>query len=236
MNKPVLDTKTEFLKKETSFYSGKLVTFLCEYSIEDFSDELFTLLHESIPESILSSVKKRKAEFLAGRLMAQKVLRHLNSTSTHVGIGKQRNPIWPDGFIGSITHNNDTAICLAGLESELKYIGIDIENLIESNMVEEIKSTIISPKEEVTLRKANLNFPKAFTLAFSAKESLFKALYSTVGDFFDFSAAEVCYFSIEDSFLELVLLQDLHPQLCAGRKFKAYFRTINDCVYTYIIE
>jgi enterobactin synthetase component D len=230
------DTGIEFIRKETLLVSNHLTTFLCEYSIKYFSDDLFEQLDISTPTTILNSVQKRRAEFLAGRIAAKNMLKHLKSDSTDVKIGEQRNPVWPKGYIGSISHTSNLALCSAGLVKEYKYIGIDLENWIDAYTIEQIKDTILSSKEESILRKTDIDFEKAFTLVFSAKESLFKALYSKVGHFFDFSVAEVYRVSLSEGAFELVLLQDLHPSLKSGRKFKGYFQTINESVFTYIVE
>lgn len=66
------------------------------------------------------------------------------------------------------------------------YLGIDLEKKLSKECVIEIKSSIISLDEENLILKSKLSFEDAFTLIFSAKESLFKALYPSVRAYFDF--------------------------------------------------
>ena len=76
----------------------------------------------------------------------------------------------------------------------------------------------------------------AFTLIFSAKESLFKALYPHVGDYFDFSAAEVVEINGNVGHFTIKLAQQLTSALKEGMTFKGYFDINADDVTTYIVE
>ncbi|HAT1617377.1 TPA: 4'-phosphopantetheinyl transferase superfamily protein, partial [Raoultella ornithinolytica] len=55
-------------------------------------------------------------------------------------------------------------------------VGIDIENVLTLALAEELESSIISAAERGVLKASGLPFELALTLAFSAKESGFKAL------------------------------------------------------------
>lgn len=90
------------------------------------------------------------------------------------GIGKNRQPIWPDGLYGSISHCGNTAIAIVARTP----VGIDIEAIFSPQLADELASHIASEEELAVLRASALPFPLALTLAFSAKESAFKA-YST---------------------------------------------------------
>ena len=74
----------------------------------------------------------------------------------------------------------------------------------------EIQDSIIFNNEKEYLQKSELSLVEAFTLTFSAKESLFKALYSSVGDYFDFSAAKITKLSVKDKSSHQKLVEMLH--------------------------
>lgn len=94
-------------------------------------------------------------------------------------------------MLGSIAHIKDIALCATVSNNSVYFIGIDIESYIGIETVELIKYSIINTKEECFLLQLPLSFPKAFSLVFSAKESIFKALYPKVGRHFDFSSARI---------------------------------------------
>jgi enterobactin synthetase component D len=54
-------------------------------------------------------------------------------------------------------------------------VGVDIERRFTPQLAAELESSIISPAEKTALLRSGLPFPLALTLAFSAKESGFKA-------------------------------------------------------------
>ena len=83
-------------------------------------------------EEILSprAVKKRRDEFLLGRAACHSALKQLGIASPPPVLkGSFREPIWPEGYIGSITHSSDIAICAACPEGRAHGIGVDIESL-----------------------------------------------------------------------------------------------------------
>jgi 4'-phosphopantetheinyl transferase EntD len=105
----------------------------------------------------------------------------------------------------------------------------------------EIKSSIITLDEEAvltehTMKENSLNFSQAFTLAFSAKESLFKALYPSVGYYFDFSVANITQFNSESNSFTLVLTEDLTAELTKGTEFNGFFQQIEQQVLTLIAQ
>jgi len=145
-----------------------------------------------LPNEMLNAVKKRKAEFLAGRYSAKQLARALKisrADSIEVKVGLHREPIWPLGLKGSITHNSSTAICLMSKSPQVCSLGIDIETIISEDLVGDISSLVCNKQEVQLLLSQEINKRKAITLIFSAKESIFKALYSKVGEYFDFNEA-----------------------------------------------
>lgn len=142
----------------------------------DFEPNTFTpgdLLWLPHHAELAHTGKKRQTEHLAGRIAAVHALRAFGEKSVP-GIGKNRQPIWPDGLYGSISHCGNTAIAIVARTP----VGIDIEAIFSPQLADELASHIASEEELAVLRASALPFPLALTLAFSAKESAFKA-YST---------------------------------------------------------
>jgi enterobactin synthetase component D len=214
----------------------KLILFRCDFNSSCYRDDLFDILRISFPSALKNSVSKRRAEFLAGRYAASFALHKLGFNSSEIRIGKHRSPVWPDGIVASITHTKNTVVCAAAYERDIHFLGIDLENWLAYETIKEIKSNIILTNEEELLLKSCIGFEKAFTLTFSAKESLFKALYPSVGYYFDFTAAEITHISLRKKTFELILRQNLTPQLTAGTRFSGHFDFDLACIQTLIAE
>ena len=81
--------------------------------VAGFDDAMFAQAGVGRPASIMKAVVKRRAEFFYGRLRAQAPLAALGFNGVTVGTGAMREPLWPEGVIGSITHSGDLAAAIA---------------------------------------------------------------------------------------------------------------------------
>lgn len=77
-----------------------------------------------------------------------------------------------------------------------------------------------------------IGLEKAFTLTFSVKESLFKALFPVVGYYFDFTAAEIIDISLKQRTFDLVLRKALTSKLTSGTLYKGHFKFDSHSVLT----
>ena len=114
--------------------------------------------------------RKRQAEHLAGRIAAVYALREVGEKQPPA-ISDQRQPLWPTPWFGSISHCAQRALAVIADRP----VGVDIEHRFTPQMAAELEDSIISPTEKTALLRSGLPFPLALTLAFSAKESGFKA-------------------------------------------------------------
>ncbi|MCG5127180.1 enterobactin synthase subunit EntD [Enterobacter mori] len=141
--------------------------------------------------------RKRKADHLAGRLAAAYAL----NERTIPGIGPSGEPLWPDGISGSITHSGTQAMAVVAPYPAL--IGIDSEAILAENEAREIKDGIIDAQEERVLSRSGYPFALTLTLVFSAKESLFKALFPKVKSYMGFDSARITMLDKETLMLAL---------------------------------
>ncbi|HCL6629211.1 TPA: enterobactin synthase subunit EntD [Citrobacter amalonaticus] len=114
--------------------------------------------------------RKRKAEHLAGRIAAVHALRELGHKNVP-GMGEQRQPLWPQGLFGSISHCATTALAVVSRQP----VGVDREEIFTPQIAAELANSIVSEAEKARLAESGFPFEQALTLAFSAKESAFKA-------------------------------------------------------------
>ncbi|WP_258328642.1 enterobactin synthase subunit EntD [Citrobacter farmeri] len=116
--------------------------------------------------------RKRKAEHLGGRIAAVHALREWGHKNVP-GIGEQRQPLWPGGLFGSISHCATTALAVVSHQP----VGVDREEIFTPQIAAELADSIVSETEKARLAGSGLAFEQALTLAFSAKESAFKATH-----------------------------------------------------------
>lgn len=228
---------TSFFEDEGVFElqnASGVACYQCVFDDSYYEDLLFVQHGIEYDSSLHSAVRKRKSEFLAGRYAAQQIMKKLGVEKVNIRIGEHRSPVWPDPFIGSITHTARQAICAVARHIDYQYIGIDLENWITLDVGKAIKDSIIQPSEEKILSALPLLFEQALTLAFSAKESLFKALYPFVGDYFAFDAAEIYQVEMHSDTFHLKLTRNLTTSLTKGQVFTGHFLMSQDTVFTYI--
>ncbi|MCS5959830.1 enterobactin synthase subunit EntD [Klebsiella pneumoniae subsp. pneumoniae] len=114
---------------------------------------------------------KRQAEHLAGRIAPRHTPCARWGRKRLPAIGDQRQPLWPTPWFGSISHCGQRALAVIADRP----VGVDIERRFTPQLAAELESSIISPAEKRRCCAAACPFPLALTLAFSAKESGFKA-------------------------------------------------------------
>ncbi len=174
--------------------------------------------------SVARSVPKRQAEFLHGRLAVRGAFRALGVEPVDVPIGATREPVWPDGFLGSITHCEGLAAAAVAHTAGTRGIGIDVERVVTPDWRDDLFAMAIGAREQ-SLIEAAANAPGArqpvdvlATMVFSAKESLFKAAHACVGRFFDFDAARVIGICRGTGVVTLEVTEPLSTDFHPGRR------------------
>lgn len=139
-----------------------------------------------LPADLAGAVPRRRAEFLAGRLCAMLALRAIGAPPKVGRAG--RAPVWPPGATGSIAHAGGRAIAVAARRPAR--LGVDCETLLTPQAAAEIGPLILRDAEW-RLRPEAMETAHFLTLAFSAKEALYKALSDSLDEIPDFHAARV---------------------------------------------
>lgn len=183
--------------------------------------DLFWLPHHA---QLHAAGRKRKAEHLAGRIAAVHALRDYGSKAVPA-IGEQRQPLWPAGLSGSISHCATTALAVVSRQP----VGVDIEAIFTPQMAEELTGSIVDNEEREILRSSALPFTLALTLAFSAKESLYKAFCGRVNAWPGFDSAKVI--AINASRMSLRLTALFSPNL-VDHVVTVEWQTRGECAIT----
>jgi 4'-phosphopantetheinyl transferase EntD len=207
----------------------------CLFNIDNYTDNLFEYYSVKKDSSINSAILKRKSEFLAGRVCALQGIRKLGYPAQNVLIGQHRNPIWPKGIIGSISHNKYTAISLVALNDQISALGIDVETILSPKLIFEIKSLIIDVEEENILLSQTLSYECVFSIVFSGKESVFKALYPKVKNYFDFDAVKLIAIDLNEKKIVFQLQKNLAAVYQTGFCIDVFFTILENEVTTWAI-
>src|SRR2546427_7741956 len=144
---------------------------------------------DMLPPSIRQSARKRRLNFIGGRLCAEHSLRRLGLQRAAVGRYQSGEPMWPFGTIGSITHTDEMAYAAVSARYGPFSIGIDSERVITDGALRDVQQVCCTDRENAALfcdHSPNLTG----TLIFSAKESLCKAIHSVVRRIVDFCEVE----------------------------------------------
>jgi 4'-phosphopantetheinyl transferase EntD len=150
-----------------------------------------------LPNAVKNAAVKRQREFWAGRLAAIQCLRQLGAkglSADAIEIGGDRAPVFPAGFRGSITHDKEFAVAWVALEGHVHGLGVDIELRSRVSAEGRLREKISNEDERKLLRDSGSfadDEALGLALIFSSKESIYKALSSTVGRYFGFDAVSL---------------------------------------------
>jgi enterobactin synthetase component D len=181
----------------------------------------------ALPERLKRAAPRRVADFLAGRHCAASALgaAGFDQMST-IGIAADGSPIWPAGFAGSITHSGGFATALIVPSTSYHSVGIDSEEVVSDDVAEAIRATVLTPNEIdniVNGMSSGLDASAIITLAFSAKESVYKCLRPFADDFFEFHDVRFLDVDFAEGHLLLELARDLGAVLPRGMKLRSRF-------------
>ncbi|MCM7773901.1 enterobactin synthase subunit EntD [Enterobacter asburiae] len=168
--------------------------------------------------------RKRKAEHLAGRIAAA----HALPDRTVPGIGPSGEPLWPKGVSGSITHSGTQAMAVVVHHPDA-LVGIDCEAILPDREAREIQDGIVDVQEAICLTHSGYSFALALTLAFSAKESLFKALFPQMKIYMGFEWARVTEITEKTITLALSRPAGEYPE---GKRFTLVWQNNDGNVWT----
>lgn len=128
--------------------------------------------------------RKRLAEFSLGRACAREILAALGYAEFPLRVGDARQPLWPPGLTGSISHAGDMAICAIAPVQDIAGIGIDIETVTHESF--DLLEMVASSRERAAMTAMPADFHYLPKLLFSAKESVFKCQFPLTRQWLEF--------------------------------------------------
>lgn len=204
--------------------------FLQPFDSASFDDANFNRHAIHCPESICRSVVKRRAEYFYGRYCAQRALELAGHVGVQVLSGAEREPLWPTGVRGSITHSDGMAAAAVLPSRHYRGLGIDIASPIGPDMWKAVVGIAVTPHEYQFLAglPAAFGMERYLGLVFSAKESYFKGLFEETRQYFDFHALEICGIDCDRQLLRFLAKQQVCPELPVGAHFELPFRILEN--------
>lgn len=136
---------------------------------------------------------RRQIESSKARDLSARLLEHQGFDDRIVVKGEKGEPVWPVGAAGSITHCrlNDTCSFVAVATTKSKsLIGIDAECCQATGRMPKLAARIFSAEEIEILNSTSLD---GLLLGFSAKESIYKALYPLLKKWFWFNQVKIVH-------------------------------------------
>lgn len=184
---------------------------------------------------VANAVTGRRREFVTARRCAREALGYLGYPPAPIGTGPQREPLWPTGVVGSITHCTGYRAAAVALARDVRGVGIDAEPnaLLPRGVVKLVAS---AAEQVMVARLATANPMISWDrLLFSAKESIFKAWYPLTLSWLDFTDALLTFDPQTRSF-QARLRRDLPSNgALTPRNFQGHFLAVDGILLTAVV-
>lgn len=158
----------------------------------------------------------RALEFAAGRHCAREALRALGLPPEPLLRGGSRQPLWPPGIVGSISHATGYCGAVVARTSVCRGLGFDVEEW--GRMRTALWRRIATPAEREWLGAQGARGERWATVLFSAKEAFYKVQYACSATFLGFQAA--AFHPTGPGRFEIELLRDVAHVGGTGARFR----------------
>jgi 4'-phosphopantetheinyl transferase EntD len=197
-----------------------------------FDSQLEKSFSNWLPEKMKNVAQIRQQEFIAGRYCAFQAAKMVGFDLVTLPSAETREPLWPEGVFGSITHSKKMAISCVSVSDALSSVGVDAEELIKPSLSAEVEKVIATDEELALLGK--IEYQKGITILFSAKEALYKALFPLVRTFIDFKEVKLTQLNSDEGSFELELLStNVKLSNYLGR-YKGSFKQLGETIVTVV--
>ena len=141
--------------------------------------------------AVAGAVPRRRAEFATVRDCARRALSRLGHPSVPILPGPNREPLWPGGVVGSLTHCYGYRAAAVARASDILTLGIDAET--HEPLPDGVAELVTVGDEPHLLARLAVAVPGVTwdRLLFSAKESIYKAWFPLAHAWLDFTECEL---------------------------------------------
>ena len=151
--------------------------------------------------AVARAVPRRRDEFHTGRRLARRALAALCGPAGTIPVAADRQPVWPEGFVGSISHCDAVCVAQVARRDALAGIGVDVERAAS---LEPALARLVATHAEHGHVAARMPAGiDAGLLCFSAKESVYKAVFPILRTFLDFTDVRLEIDPVRGAFVAL---------------------------------
>ncbi|GAA2657429.1 4'-phosphopantetheinyl transferase family protein [Paractinoplanes durhamensis] len=160
-------------------------------AVEAFEDTPGEAPFPGEEDLIAKAVEGRRREFITARRCARTALRAFGHPDAPIRPGPQREPLWPAGMSGSITHCAGYRAAALARTTDVALLGIDAEP--NGPLPEGVAESVTVPCEPEMLKRLAATHPGTEwgRLLFSAKESVYKAWFPVTRRWLGFDEARL---------------------------------------------
>ncbi|MFI7210020.1 4'-phosphopantetheinyl transferase [Micromonospora maritima] len=160
-------------------------------AVEAYADVAGEPPYPGEEDLVARAVDGRRREFVTARRCAREALARLGYAPAPIRPGPRREPLWPAGVVGSITHCAGYRAAAVAPGVTLAGLGIDAEP--HEPLPDGVAGAVTAAGEPEHLGGLRLAHPTVHwdRLLFSAKESVYKAWYPLTGRWLGFEDAEL---------------------------------------------
>jgi 4'-phosphopantetheinyl transferase EntD len=179
---------------ESARDDGSLLGLLLPASVaraECFDDPPGAELFEEEWAAVSRAVPKRQAEYRTVRHCARRALGSLGFAPTAILSGPRREPLWPVGVVGSLTHCTGYRAAAVAHRDQVLAVGIDAEP--HEALPDGVLEQVAGPDERTRLSALAVEEPSTRwdRILFCAKEAVYKVWYPLTERWLGFEGADV---------------------------------------------
>jgi enterobactin synthetase component D len=194
-------------------------------SLDETLTEMATVV---TPGWFVRAAPSRQRSYVAGRHCASRALAALGSQVADATLrtGDFGAPIWPAGVCGSITHSSRYAVAVAAPLTRWRGLGIDCEAIMDDATAQDVRDRILPEASTVRWVGASdggCEFREFVSIAFAAKESVYKCLNPIVATFFEFDAVTLESIDLARGHASLTLLTTFGNGIASGLRLQVDF-------------
>lgn len=181
---------------------------------------------------IQKAAAKRKADFISGRLCSQRALARLGIDRFPILMADDRSPVWPDGFVGSISHTRGYCGVAVASNIDVRSLGLDVERV--SRLNRNCWRLVCTGAERKWLNSLpETQRQNIASLVFSAKECFYKCQYTITKSLAGFHDAIISADTKHNNGeFTIRLLRDIAPGFTNGTTLKGQYVFRNEFVFS----
>ena len=181
-------------------------------------------------EAVAGAVASRRREFLCGRACAHAALRVLGRDAGPIGVGDRRQPLWPDGVVGSISHAGARVAAVVAHAADAWGLGLDVEPL--APVLDRGLARLLLTRAELEALQASHGDERVLAkIVFSAKESVYKCVFPRTGWALDHHDVEIAL-DLERSRFSAVIAERFDSRELPAAVLVGDFRLVDGYVVT----